>query len=169
MAYIERKELYKKLEEKRNRPIITYVTLIRPGCSAQMAQDVLPEFIKQINNIGEEHKEIDLLVLSNGGDPIVSWRIITLLREKFDKVSILIPYTAYSAATLLALGGDEILMHPYGNLGPIDPQININTPQGQTTIGYEDIIKYIEFVKGIGITDQELHQLQLVLQREVHN
>ncbi len=158
MAYIERKELYKKLEVKRKRPLITYVTSIRPGCSAQMAQDVLPEFIKQINTISKEYKKIDLLVLSNGGDPIVSWRIITLLRKKFDKVSILIPYTAYSAATLLALGGDEIIMHSHGNLGPIDPQININTPQGQTTIGYEDIIKYIEFVKGIGITDQELVQ-----------
>jgi len=158
MSYIDRKELYKKLEEKRKRPLLVYVTSIRPGCSAQMAQDVLPEFIKQINTIDKAVKEIDLLVLSNGGDPIVSWRIITLLREKFDKVSILIPYTAYSAATLLALGGDEIIMHPYGNLGPIDPQINITTPQGQTTIGYEDIIKYIEFVKGIGITDQELIQ-----------
>ena len=116
MSYIDKKELYKKLEEKRKRPLLVYVTSIRPGCSAQMAQDVLPEFIKQINTIDKDVKEIDLLVLSNGGDPIVSWRIITLLREKFDKVSILIPYTAYSAATLLALGGDEIIMHPYGNL-----------------------------------------------------
>ncbi len=158
MAYLDRLKLYKKLEKIRKRPLLVYVTSIRPGCSAQMAQDVLPEFIRQINCIGTSVKEIDLLVLSNGGDPIVSWRIITLLREKFNKISILIPYTAYSAATLLALGGDEIIMHPYGNLGPIDPQINITTPQGQKTVGYEDIIKYIDFVKGIGITDQELIQ-----------
>lgn len=46
MSYIDRKELYKKLEEKRKRPLLVYVTSIRPGCSAQMAQDVLPEFIK---------------------------------------------------------------------------------------------------------------------------
>lgn len=159
MSYIARKELYKQIEEKRGKPIITYVTSIRSGCSAQMAQDMIPEFIKQINKINSNTKEVDLLILSNGGDPIVSWRIISLLREKFDKVSVLIPYTAYSAATLLALGADEIIMHPYGNLGPIDPQINITNPQGQTmTLGYEDITKYIEFVKGIGITDQELLQ-----------
>jgi hypothetical protein len=157
MSYLTRKELYKQIEEKRRKPIIAYVTSIRTGCSAQMAQDVIPEIIKQINKIDSNNKEVDLLILSNGGDPIVSWRIISLLREKFDKISVLIPYTAYSAATLLALGADEIIMHPFGNLGPIDPQINISNNQGQTTtLGYEDITKYIEFVKGIGITDQEL-------------
>lgn len=158
MSYISRKELYKELEKIRKRPLITYVTSIRPGCSAQMAQDVLPLFIKQINSI-ENTDAIDLLIISNGGDPIVSWRIISLLREKFKKVSVLIPYTAYSAATLLALGADEIIMHPFGNLGPLDPQLSFADENGKVkTISYEDITKYIEFVKDTGITDQELLQ-----------
>ena len=144
MSYISRKELYKELEKIRKRPLITYVTSIRPGCSAQMAQDVLPLFIKQINSI-ENTDAIDLLIISNGGDPIVSWRIISLLREKFKKVSVLIPYTAYSAATLLALGADEIIMHPFGNLGPLDPQLSFADENGKVkTISYEDITKYIE-------------------------
>lgn len=158
MSYSTRKELYKELEQIRKRPLITYVTSIRPGCSAQMAQDVLPLIIKQINSI-DKSDSIDLLIISNGGDPIVSWRIISLLREKFSKVSVLIPYTAFSAATLLALGADEILMHPFGNLGPLDPQLSFPDGNGSIkTISYEDIIKYIEFVKDTGITDQELLQ-----------
>lgn len=158
MGYISRKELYKELEKIRKRPLIAYVTSIRPGCSAQMSQDVLPLFIKQINSI-KNNNSIDLLILSNGGDPIVSWRIISLLREKFKKVSVLIPYTAYSAATLLALGADEIIMHPFGNLGPLDPQLSFVDEKGKMkTISYEDITKYIEFVKDTGITDQELLQ-----------
>lgn len=158
MSYISRKKLYKELENIRKRPLITYVTSIRPGCSAQMAQDVLPLFIKQINSI-ESTDAIDLMIISNGGDPIVSWRIVSLLREKFKKVSVLIPYTAYSAATLLALGADEIIMHPFGNLGPLDPQLSFADEKGKVkTISYEDIIKYIEFVKDTGITDQELLQ-----------
>lgn len=158
MSYISRKKLYKELENIRKRPLITYVTSIRPGCSAQMAQDVLPLFIKQINSI-ESTDAIDLMIISNGGDPIVSWRIVSLLREKFKKVSVLIPYTAYSAATLLALGADEIIMHPFGNLGPLDPQLSFADEKGKVkTISYEDITKYIEFVKDTGITDQELLQ-----------
>lgn len=158
MGYVQRKRLYSELESLRKRPLITYVTSIRPGCSAQMAQDVLPLIIKQINSI-DNSDSIDLLIISNGGDPIVSWRIISLLREKFSNVSVLIPYTAFSAATLLALGADEILMHPFGNLGPLDPQLSFPDGNGGVkTISYEDIMKYIEFVKDTGITDQELLQ-----------
>ena len=90
MGYIERKKLYTELENIRKRPLITYVTSIRPGCSAQMAQDVLPLIIKQINSM-EDKDSIDLLIISNGGDPIVSWRIISLLREKFSKIAVLLP------------------------------------------------------------------------------
>ena len=159
MSYSSRKIVYEELEKIRKRPIISYVTSIRPGCSAQMTQEVLPIIIKQINEIKNDSNSIDLLIISNGGDPIVSWRIISLLRERFKHISILIPYTAYSAATLLALGADEIIMHPFGNLGPLDPQLSFIDNQGnQKTISYEDITKYIEFVKDTGITDQELIQ-----------
>ena len=61
MGYIERKKLYKELETIRKRPLITYVTSIRPGCSAQMAQDVLQLFIKQIKSMNESDS-IDFLL-----------------------------------------------------------------------------------------------------------
>ncbi len=147
MSYIERKKLYEKIEKIRKRPLIAYVTSIRPGCSVQMATDIIPFLIKQINKI-KDTDSVDILILSNGGDPIVSWRIISILRERFKNVGVLVPYTAYSAATLLALGADEIIMHPYANLGPLDPQLSFPDKNGkQKNIGYEDIIKYIDFVK----------------------
>jgi len=160
MGYANRVKLLEKLEKIRNKPAIVYVTSIRPGCSGHMCQDVLPLFIKTINSIKSD--SIDLIIISNGGDPIVSWRIISLLREKFKKISVLIPYTAYSAATLLALGADEIVMHPFGNLGPLDPQLTFRDVNGtQKSISYEDITKYMDFVKDYGITDQELLQKTL--------
>ena len=149
MSYIERKNIYEKIERIRKRPLIAYVTSIRPGQNVQMATDIIPFFIKQINQI-QDADSIDILILSNGGDPIVSWRIISILREKFKHVGVLVPYTAYSAATLLALGADEIIMHPYANLGPLDPQLSFPDASGkQKTVGYEDINKYIDFVKDI--------------------
>ena len=149
MSYQTRKIIYKEIERIRKRPLITYVTSIKPGASVQMATDVIPFLIKQINKF-KETDSIDILILSNGGDPIVSWRIISILREKFKHVGVLVPYNAYSAATLLALGGDEIIMHPYANLGPLDPQLTFPDQNGkQKTIGYEDIIKYVDFIKDI--------------------
>lgn len=156
MSYQSRKTLYQEIEKIRKRPLIAYVTSIRPGCQVQMASDVIPLFIKQVNAI-KENAAVDLLILSNGGDPIVSWRIISILREKFKKISVLVPYTAYSAATLLALGADEVIMHPYANLGPLDPQLSFTDETGKTkTIGYEDIMKYIDFIKEIGENEHSL-------------
>ncbi len=160
MNYAKRKALFTKCEEQRGKPLITYVTSIRPNSSSQMASDAIPQIIKQIQLIAPEKDEIDFLIISNGGDPITALRIITILRERFKKISILIPYAAFSAATILSLGADEIIMHPYSNLGPVDPQLSIIKPNGvgqqsQLQFSSEDIRNYIEFIRSdVGITDQ---------------
>ena len=125
-VYNDRKELYKKIEELRGKPLITYVTSIRPNMSANMAGDAVSQIICQIEAIPESVKDVDFLIISNGGDPITSLRIISLLRERFKKISVIVPFVAYSAATILSLGADEILMHPFSNLGPVDPQLTVS-------------------------------------------
>ena len=159
MTYQSRLEMYKQMEAIRSHPLIVYVTSIRPNSSAQMASDAIPFIIEQINAIPNYKKEIDFLIISNGGDPIVSSRIISLLRERFSKIHILVPFVAYSAATVLALGADTIIMHPYSNLGPVDPQLTvIKNDKGQRTdlrFSSEDLRNYVDFVKDdIGISDQ---------------
>ena len=165
MSYNDRVKLYQKIEEIRQRPLVLYVTSSRQNASGQMASDVIPQLTKQLFAIPAEHESIDLLIVSNGGDPIVSWRMISMIRERFKKVGILLPYAAYSAATLLALGCDEIVMHPFSNLGPVDPQLtyqrrNPGNPAGQETeviqFGSEDLRNFLEFVRtDVGISDQE--------------
>lgn len=160
MGYDERKLLYSKCETLRQRPLITYVTSIRPHLSSQMAGDSIPIIIEQINQIPESEENIDLLIISNGGDPITSLRIVSILRERFKTITVIAPYVAYSAATILALGADEIIMHPYSNLGPVDPQLTVSRQNndGQASsiqFSSEDIRNYIEFIKSdVGITDQ---------------
>lgn len=81
-----------------------------------MSRDTIEELIDQIELIPSSNKNIDLLIESNGGDGLAAWRLMSLLRGRFEKVSVLIPHSAYSAATMLALGGDEIIMGKYGTL-----------------------------------------------------
>lgn len=101
------------------------------------------------------------MIVSNGGDPIAAARMISILRERFEKVSLIIPYVAYSAATIIAMGADEIIMHPFSNLGPVDPQlevirVNQNGSQDRIVYGTEDLRNYFTFVKSVvGISDQE--------------
>ena len=105
MAIAERLALYRKLEvEERKRPLLVYVTNERPGVPSRIAGDVLPEIMDQLERLPGNTKELDFLVVSNGGDPTVAFRIMTLLRERVDHITVLIPQAAYSAATLLCLG-----------------------------------------------------------------
>lgn len=80
--------------------------------------DVLPE----LNPEGE--KSILLTLLSTGGNIESAYQISKLCKSFTKKKFIVtIPRQAKSAATLLALGADEIHMGSLGQLGPIDPQL----------------------------------------------
>jgi len=156
MGLNERIELYRQIEVHRDRPLIVYITSHRSGAQGNMAGDVIPEFIDQLQKLPEGTTKLDILVESSGGDALVPWRVISLIREKFERVSALIPYSAFSAATLLALGCNEIIMGKYGCLGPIDPQISVRKKDGSThQFAYQDIISYLDFVeKEAGLTEQ---------------
>ncbi len=127
-----------------------------------MAADAIPEFLDQIQFLPPDCRSVDLLVVSHGGDPTVAWRIMSLLRERVEKVGVLIPQSAFSAATLLALGADEVVMHPCANLGPVDPQITVARQipgtQGKEIFefGSEDLAGFLAFVRdSVGLSDQE--------------
>lgn len=175
MALADRLPRYAAIESIRERPLIVYVTSNRPHAGALMAVDVIPEFADHLTCIPEGTKAVDLMIVSNGGDPTVAWRVMSLLRERFDTVGVLVPQAAFSAATLLALGADEIVMHPHGNLGPVDPQFVVpkpaaaGAPAQSLRFGYEELAGFFEFAKGEGgITDQEhLRALFTELTREV--
>lgn len=156
MSWPERIELYKKIEEHRKRPLIVYVTSKRNGAWAYMSSDALPLVIEQLDALPAKSESLDFLIASYGGDPMVAWRIMTLLRERVKNVSVMIPQSAYSAATLLALGADEIVLHPNGHLGPVDMQITTAGSSGPRTFSTEDISAFLDFVRdNLKITDQE--------------
>lgn len=161
MGYIERQKIYKSIVSIRKKPLIAYVTSIRPNLSGHMAGDAISPIIEQINKIPKSYKEVDFLIISNGGDPITSLRIIGLLRERFEKITVLLPYVAYSAATILALGADELIMHPFSNLGPVDPQLTVSRQNGRgqqenLQFSSEDLRNFIDFIKtDVGISDQQ--------------
>jgi hypothetical protein len=161
MAYSNRADLYKKIEEHRNgRSLVVYVTSKRQGVDAQMSTDALPYIIQQLDVLPDDSKGLDFLIVSYGGDPMVAWRIMTLIRQRVDEeatITVMIPQSAYSAATLLAFGANEIIMHPNGHLGPVDMQIIRRTETGRaTSFSTEDISAFLEFVRdNLKITDQE--------------
>ncbi len=77
-------------------------------------------------------KAVDVLVHSPGGMADATAIIVEVLRDRFDQIRFIVPFYAKSAATMLALSGNEILMTSVAELGPIDPQMPIVLPNGVT-------------------------------------
>lgn len=86
MPYQDRKILYSEIEKERGNPLIVYVTSISPNYSASMAADSIPFIINQIDMIDSNEKEVDFMIISNGGDPITALRINSLLRKDSKKL-----------------------------------------------------------------------------------
>lgn len=152
---MSRFDSYRLIEEYRKRPMVVYATSTRPGVVASMADDAVREFVDQVDRIDRAETAVDILLHSTGGDPLAAWKIMSVLRERFDNVAVLVPYKAFSAATLFALGADEIVMHPHASLGPIDPQITVNDGGKEMHFGYEDVNAFIRFITDdIKLSDQ---------------
>ena len=128
MGIEERLVLYRQLESVRRRPLVTYVTSDRPGAAGQLGGDAVPEILDQLEGLPTDAEGLDLLLVSNGGDPTVAGRIVSLIRERVKKFAVLVPQAAFSAATLIALGADEIIMHANGGIWgqPLKYKIRLN-------------------------------------------
>ncbi len=143
--------------------MITYLTSDRQGpFNARIAMDVIPLVSKQLRAIGKM-VNIDLFLYSTGGDTMVPWRLVSMIREYCDKFSVLVPYKAHSSATMIALGADEIVMSDLSELSPIDPStanvfnpVDPTNPQNRIPISVEDVMAYFDLAKNkFGIKNDE--------------
>lgn len=66
---------------------------------------------------------LDVLLESGGGDLDAAYKILQILKSHSKQVTVVVPFYAKSAATLIALGADRLQMCRAGELGPIDPQV----------------------------------------------
>jgi hypothetical protein len=120
---------------------------------------------------------IDLFIDSNGGSGTVPWRAVNLIREFTKKFVVLVPHHAFSAATLVALGADEIIMHRMGCLGPSIHLSRIRlthpipkNPAIALPISVEDVSAYFELVKeDVGVKhEDQLVQALTALTNQIH-
>ncbi|HQU46657.1 MAG TPA: hypothetical protein PK867_27875 [Pirellulales bacterium] len=84
---------------------------------------VVREFFHSRLSILREGEPIALVVYSPGGSARYAYELAMLLRRHCGGFVAVVPRYAKSAATLLTLGADEILMNVHAELGPLDAQI----------------------------------------------
>jgi Serine dehydrogenase proteinase len=96
---------------------------------------------------GVKERELDLILHSPGGSPQAAEQILEYLRTRFDYIRAIVPLQAKSAATMIALGCDEILVGAHSELGPIDPQILVPVPEGSRFAPAHAILRDFERAK----------------------
>ena len=173
----ERIDAYKKIEELRNSKLLVYVTSDRQGAETSISPEILAYFSNHLDTIGDVDK-ISLYIYSNGGSTLAGWSLVNHIRSFCKDFEIIVPFKCQSAATLIALGSDRIVMTKQGTLGPIDPSTNgLLNPQtihnGQNIkvpVSVEHVNGYIEMAKNdMGINQSsDLKDIYLKLSDMIH-
>ena len=92
--------------------------------NASIDSDDISAFGDVLLSVGEVD-ELNLIINSPGGDGTIAEKIIELCRAYCKTFRVIVPNRAKSAATIIALGADEIIMGYCSELGPIDAQVPV--------------------------------------------
>jgi len=178
MSRASRKSIIQEIERKHGSKVIAYVTSDRANLSVGIAGDIIPIIHNHILALEEEKMKLDLFIYSRGGGSDLPWAIVSMIREYAQEgsFSVLIPYRAHSAATVIALGADEIVMTKKAELGPTDITM-ASGPYNPTEkdsrqrlpISVEDVTGYFSLLEKVGCArpDEKMKGFEL-LTNNVH-
>src|ERR1700730_14571975 len=121
-----RRSKIKAVQDLTARPLIVYATACTVPKQLHPAMLMIEPgdmtgFQAMTQNL--KGKKLDVLIHSPGGYAEATEALVKMLRRQFDDIRFIVPAFAKSAATMLAMSGNEILMAPDAELGPIDPQM----------------------------------------------
>lgn len=117
VLFRETQEVISGIEEKLRYPFIAYFNS-SAGSVCDNDANAVYELIKNI-----KADKIYLYIKSDGGSGISALKMISALRGSCKEIIALIPSNCASAATMLALGANEIQMSPLAFLTPVDTSL----------------------------------------------
>jgi len=144
-----RRQKMKAVQKITGRPLVVYASdFITPNpLKAQFAGNAMMLSLADKDGFDEVTRNlphgtpIDILLHSPGGSAEATESIVALLRDRFSHIRFIIPNAAKSAATMLAMSGEQLLMDERSELGPTDPQMIITTQDGRTIAAPAQAIK----------------------------
>ena len=177
MPFAERAAALRALETARKSRVLAYVLSDRetfppgvPGFTAMLANEpqlLLVDLLREIEHV----EKLDLFLYTRGGATECVWPLVMVLRQHCDFLTVIVPFRAHSAGTMIGLGADEIIMTNYAELSPIDPttgnQFNPRDPTNpgnQFGISVEDVVAYFKLSEEIAKITDEGHRLEVFKQ-----
>ena len=120
----QRRGLIREIEATTGRALLCYVSQAR-----RIEYSDTYELHRLLETV-EPGKPLTLLLNSPGGLVDPAEKMVHLLRQASPSspraLEVVVPDFGKSAATLMALGADRIVMSDFSELGPIDPQIKLS-------------------------------------------
>jgi len=125
-----RQEAISSIEKITNRQLLVYEANLWSNRSGMEEEDIQPfgDLLVRLSS----KQNFDLLLQSPGGDIDAAEKIVYMCREIGGEFRVIIPEYAKSAATLIALASDQVIMGLASEIGPIDAQLTGPGPGGAT-------------------------------------
>jgi ATP-dependent protease ClpP protease subunit len=118
---LDRLQIIQILEMKFQSKVITFYRN-RNNEDGIITEDAYDDFQSTLDRIGDTDP-LFVIIDSVGGNTLSGWKIASCINERIGSVCTVVPEEALSAATLIALAGNRIIMHPKALLSPVDPQL----------------------------------------------
>ncbi|HEV2226357.1 MAG TPA: hypothetical protein VGR56_06080 [Nitrososphaerales archaeon] len=118
----ERFRLIKRIEKLTGSTLLVFITGDRTNLETRIAMDSYALIFKHLSGMNLKGRLV-IFLYTPGGDTIAAYGIANLIRQFTNEYTVIIPYKALSAGTLITLGANNIIMTKGGLLSPIDPSI----------------------------------------------
>ena len=132
-----------KLSNVLGEPVITYWN----STKGSICQNDVASLYALLRNLGSIER-LSLFVKSDGGSGQASLRMVNLLRRYVKHLTVLAPLECQSAATMLALGADKILMGPLAHLSAVDTSLThdlspIDRDNDRVSVSNDELLRVI--------------------------
>lgn len=126
--FVHRVSLLRKIQQVTGRPLVVHAANTRhPNIPNSIDHTDITPFAELTRTV--PGKTLAILIHSPGGLAEAAERIVALIRARFEDVRFVVLHSAYSAATMLAMSSNQLVLDDTSALGPIDPQVVYRDPQ----------------------------------------
>jgi hypothetical protein len=142
-----------KTEIDKTRPLISEIEKLRGTrviilfCGDESIDHIMClRTLKLLRRLSKIDK-LDLFIDSGGGDIDAACKMVKILKQYSNSFSVIVPFMAKSAATLIALNAEELVMCKASELGVADPQVR--EPITGTYVPAHSIKEAISFIEEV--------------------
>ncbi|HUK53795.1 MAG TPA: hypothetical protein VL099_10950 [Candidatus Binatia bacterium] len=118
VLFVKTQAVIRKIEARLDEPVLTYWN----SQNGSICDNDVVGLYGILRSIGKVDR-LSLFIKSTGGSGQSSLRMVNLLRQFVRRLTVLVPLECESAATMMALGADRILMGPLAHLSAVDTSL----------------------------------------------